>query len=98
MFWTAYAIIVFFQLVTNGIRVFNPRDEGTWYDADGVVQKFGVKPEQVVDVLALMGDASDNVQGVPGIGEKGAHLGQRLRVDLRLWPQQLLEIRLRRGG
>jgi DNA polymerase-1 len=62
----------FFQLVGNGIRVFNPRDEGTWFDAGGVQEKFGVKPEQVVDVLALMGDTIDNIKGVPGIGEKGA--------------------------
>jgi DNA polymerase-1 len=62
----------FFQLVSEGIRVFNPRDEGTWYDANGVVQKFGVRPDQVVDVLALMGDTIDNIKGVPGIGEKGA--------------------------
>ena len=62
----------FFQLVRDGIRVFNPRDEGTWYDAAGVTGKFGVPPGQVVDVLALMGDAIDNVKGVPGIGEKGA--------------------------
>jgi DNA polymerase-1 len=62
----------FFQLVSNGIRVFNPRDDGTWYDAEGVKQKFGVAPGQVVDVLALMGDTIDNIRGVPGIGEKGA--------------------------
>ena len=62
----------FYQLVRDGIRVFNPRDEGTWYDAAGVVDKFGVAPEQVVDVLALMGDTIDNIKGVPGIGEKGA--------------------------
>jgi DNA polymerase-1 len=62
----------FFQLVTDGIRVYNPRDEGTWYDAGGVVEKFGVRPDQVVDVLALMGDSIDNIKGVPGIGEKGA--------------------------
>ncbi len=62
----------FFQLVEDGaLRVFNPRDEGTWYDAAGVVEKFGVRPDQVVDVLALMGDSIDNVKGVPGIGEKG---------------------------
>ena len=61
-----------FQLVRDGVRVFNPRDEGTWYDADGVKEKFGVAPERVVDVLALMGDAVDNIKGVPGIGEKGA--------------------------
>ena len=62
----------FFQLVRDGIRVFNPREEGTWYDAQGVQEKFGVRPAQVVDVLALMGDSIDNVKGVPGIGEKGA--------------------------
>ena len=64
----------FFQLVNDetGIRVFNPRDEGAWYDAEGVRQKFGVRPDQVVDVLALTGDTIDNIKGVPGIGEKGA--------------------------
>ena len=62
----------FFQLVNDHIKVFNPRDEGTWYDANGVKEKFGVLPEQVVDVLALMGDSIDNIKGVPGIGEKGA--------------------------
>ena len=62
----------FFQLVGDKIRVFNPKDEGTWYDAEGVLQKFGVAPSQVCDVLALMGDSIDNVKGVPGIGEKGA--------------------------
>jgi DNA polymerase-1 len=62
----------FFQLVGDGIRVYNPRDEGIWYDAAGVKEKLGVAPDQVVDVLALMGDTIDNVKGVPGIGEKGA--------------------------
>src|SRR3954471_17163702 len=62
----------FFQLVRDGIRVFNPRDEGTWYDAEGVKDKFGVAPDLVVDVLALMGDTIDNIKGVPGVGEKGA--------------------------
>src|SRR5512132_1361973 len=62
----------FFQLVRDGIQVYNPRDDGTWYDAEGVQEKFGVAPRQVVDVLALMGDSIDNIKGVPGIGEKGA--------------------------
>ena len=62
----------FFQLVGDGIRVYNPRDEGAWFDATGVKEKFGVTPAQVIDVLALMGDSIDNVAGVPGIGEKGA--------------------------
>jgi DNA polymerase-1 len=64
----------FFQLVDDetGVRVFNPRDEGFWYDAAAVKEKFGVAPNRVVDVLALMGDTIDNIKGVPGIGEKGA--------------------------
>ena len=61
-----------FQLVNESIKVFNPRDEGTWYDASAVKEKFGVGPDRVVDVLALTGDAIDNIKGVPGIGEKGA--------------------------
>jgi DNA polymerase-1 len=62
----------FFQLVREGIRVYNPRDEGAWFDGEAVKSKFGVAPEQVVDVLALMGDTIDNIKGVPGIGDKGA--------------------------
>ena len=61
-----------FQLVCDSVKVYNPKDNGTWYDAAEVQKKFGVKPSQVVDVLALMGDSSDNIKGVPGIGEKGA--------------------------
>ena len=62
----------FFQLVGGGITVYNPRDDGAWFDPDGVREKFGVSPAQVVDVLALMGDSIDNIKGVPGVGEKGA--------------------------
>jgi DNA polymerase-1 len=62
----------FFQLVHDGIKVYNPRDEGAWYDETGVKERFGVSPSQVVDVVALMGDSIDNIKGVPGIGEKGA--------------------------
>src|SRR5215510_12516440 len=62
----------FFQLVHNGVRVYDPREDGAWFDEQGVVEKFGVKPSQVTDVLALVGDTSDNVAGVPGIGKKGA--------------------------
>jgi DNA polymerase-1 len=62
----------FFQLVHDGLKVYNPKDDGTWYDEAGVKEKFGVYPSQVVDVLALMGDSIDNIKGVPGVGEKGA--------------------------
>ena len=59
------------QLVREGILVYNPvREE--FLDAAGVESVFGVRPEQVRDVLALCGDASDNIPGVEGIGEKGA--------------------------
>jgi DNA polymerase-1 len=60
------------QLVNDQVRVFNPRDDGVWYDAAAVVERFGVPPERVVDVLALAGDAVDNIKGVTGIGDKGA--------------------------
>ena len=41
-------------------------------DAAGVEEKLGVRPDQVVDLLGLWGDASDNIPGAPGVGEKGA--------------------------
>jgi DNA polymerase I len=56
----------------GGIRVFNPRDEGIWYDVAAVTERFGVPPDRVVDVLALTGDAIDNIKGVTGVGDKGA--------------------------
>ncbi|MEM6453896.1 MAG: DNA polymerase I [Acidobacteriota bacterium] len=59
------------QLVDAHVHQLHPtRDKR--YDPAGVEEDFGVPPGQVIDVLALMGDASDNVPGVPGIGEKGA--------------------------
>ncbi len=61
-----------YQLVGDGIVVLNPAKEDRVLDPDGVEDVFGVRPEQVVDVLALMGDASDNVPGVPGVGGKTA--------------------------
>ena len=61
-----------FQLVDDGhVFVWHPTKEEL-LDAKGVEAFFGVPPEKVVDVLALMGDASDNIPGVAGIGEKGA--------------------------
>ena len=63
----------FFQMVRDGIiRVYDPRDDGAWFDEAAVAEKFGVAPKHVVDVLALVGDTSDNISGVPGIGRKGA--------------------------
>ncbi|MGB6371544.1 MAG: DNA polymerase I [Atribacterota bacterium] len=42
------------------------------YDEEGIKKKYGVDPEKIVDILALKGDSSDNIPGVPGIGEKTA--------------------------
>jgi DNA polymerase I len=61
----------FFQLVGDGIRLYHTGRE-VLYDAKGVEESFGLPPEKVVDVMAIMGDAIDNIPGVPGIGEKGA--------------------------
>ncbi len=59
------------QLVGPHVRFYHTGRE-KYYDAAAVEEDFGLPPEKVVDVLALMGDSVDNVPGVPGIGEKGA--------------------------
>ncbi len=61
----------FFQLVGPGIEFYHTGRD-VLYDASGVEQAFGLPPEKVVDVMAIWGDAIDNIPGVPGIGEKGA--------------------------
>jgi DNA polymerase I len=61
----------FFQLVGDGIKLYHTGRE-VLYDAKGVEETFGLPPEKVVDVMAIWGDAIDNIPGVPGIGEKGA--------------------------
>ncbi|HEV7241987.1 MAG TPA: DNA polymerase I, partial [Thermoanaerobaculia bacterium] len=61
----------FFQLVGDGIRLYHTGRE-VLYDAKGVEDVFGLPPEKVLDVMAIWGDAIDNIPGVPGIGEKGA--------------------------
>ncbi len=63
------------QLIGEGTRVLFTKkgiSESTLFDAAGVKEYFGVRPEQVTDWKGLMGDASDNIPGVPGIGEKTA--------------------------
>ena len=59
------------QLVDGGIWVYNPGRD-LLMDAAAVEARLGVKPSQVADLLALRGDAVDNIPGAPGIGEKGA--------------------------
>ncbi len=71
----------FFQLVSPLIKVYNPRragEEVEILDEKGVLQKIGLPPDKIVDYLSLMGDSSDNVPGVAGIGPKTAKeiLGQ----------------------
>lgn len=64
----------FCQLVNDHTFIYTPKkgDEALIIDRAGVEAKFGVTPEQVIDCLAIIGDASDNIPGVLGIGEKGA--------------------------
>ena len=59
------------QLVNERIQVWNENKQ-VHYDAAAVREKWGVGPEQIADVLTLMGDSSDNIPGVPGVGEKTA--------------------------
>jgi DNA polymerase I len=65
----------FLQLVSPLIKIYRPGKQGgddEIVDEQGVVERFGVPPHQVIEILALTGDASDNVPGVPGIGPKTA--------------------------
>ncbi len=59
------------QLVNDDIIMFDPL-KSKLIDHDGVIEKFGVSPDKVIDVQSLMGDSSDNIPGVPGIGPKTA--------------------------
>ncbi len=65
------------QLASEKTRIKMPitrggRTETEEYDSQKVLEKYGVTPEQFIDVKGLMGDTSDNIPGVPGIGEKTA--------------------------
>ncbi len=68
----------FYQLVRPGVSLLNPGRGGpggvdeTWVDMSNATERLGVPPHQVTDYLALLGDASDNVPGVKGVGPKGA--------------------------
>ena len=62
----------FLQLITPRVKVLRQNKGYVTYDVDRVINRFGIKPPQLVDLWALSGDASDNIPGVPGIGEKRA--------------------------
>ena len=74
----------FYQLIGPRVALLNPGRGGpaaveeTWVDQSNASERLGVPPSQVADYLALVGDTSDNVPGVKGIGEKGA---QKLLAD-----------------
>ena len=59
------------QLVNEYITLVNTMTN-TVLDREGVIEKFGIPPELIIDYLALLGDKSDNIPGVPGVGEKTA--------------------------
>jgi len=59
------------QLVTPLVTLVNTMSNSV-YDREGVIEKFGIPPELIIDFLALMGDKVDNIPGVPGVGEKTA--------------------------
>jgi DNA polymerase-1 len=64
-----------YQLVGPGVRVMSTSrgiTETKVYDSDAVLERYGVPPELIVDLMGLRGDTSDNIPGVPGIGEKTA--------------------------
>jgi DNA polymerase-1 len=89
------------QLVDDGlgIVVLNNREGEAWIDRAAVKERLGVWPEQVVDFLTLVGDASDNVKGVPGIGEKGAKtlLEEHSTLEALLASKDALKPRQRSG-
>ncbi|MEO1917312.1 MAG: 5'-3' exonuclease H3TH domain-containing protein, partial [Candidatus Thioglobus sp.] len=58
------------QLVSDNITQLNMK--GDLYDQEGVVEKMGVRPDQILDLLALTGDSADNIPGVPSVGPKTA--------------------------
>ncbi len=59
------------QLVNDHITLINTMNNKT-LDRAGVIEKFGLPPEQIIDYLALIGDTSDNIPGIPGVGPKTA--------------------------
>ncbi|MBU2063270.1 MAG: DNA polymerase I [Candidatus Omnitrophica bacterium] len=60
------------QLVDKYVKIYNPQKDDPIIDEKAVFERYGVNPRQIADLLALAGDKSDNIPGVPGIGFKGA--------------------------
>ncbi len=60
------------QLVNSNVSILNPMKDNLILTPDGVEAALGVRPQQVIDVMALRGDSIDNIPGAPGIGDKGS--------------------------
>lgn len=60
------------QLVEEGVYLLNPFKENLLLDTEGVFSQYGIYPNQMVDYLSIVGDTSDNIPGVAGVGPKGA--------------------------
>ncbi len=66
-----------FQLATNNVTIRIPRTKGgktetDLYDRNKIIETYGIEPKQLIEVKGLQGDSSDNIPGVPGVGEKTA--------------------------
>ena len=66
-----------FQLASNKVTIRIPhtkvgKTEVDYFDEEAIIEKYGIKPKQLIEVKGLMGDTSDNIPGVSGIGEKTA--------------------------
>ena len=93
------------QLVGGNVRMLNPAKDNTIYDSEKVIEFMGVPPSLVADLLALKGDAVDNIPGAPGIGDKGAKdlvlkfgpvetlLDRAAEVEKRMYRESLLNNR-----
>ena len=66
-----------FQLATDKVTIRIPHTKGgktetDLYNKEKIIEKYGIEPQQLIDVKGLQGDTSDNIPGVPGVGEKTA--------------------------
>jgi DNA polymerase I len=85
------------QLVGDNIRIYDPMKDIV-IDAAAVIEKYGVPPERVTEIMALCGDTSDNIPGVKGIGEKTAKdlLSSATLDDIMEHPDMIKNERIRK--
>ena len=97
-----------FQLVGEGVRVLVPQrtfGDVALYDVEAIKERYGLLPEQLIDLKALMGDSSDNIPGVAGVGAKTANRccrsmvrWKRSMLTLMMSPRHAFAKRWRRGA